>query len=205
MCLFRATPVAYGIFQARDWIEAKSVTYTTAHGNTGFLTHWARPGIEPASSWILVRFITTELRQKLLSTFNPFPLLLLYMTSRKCSCEDEPALGPFCLPLSQESCHSWWRQASWTFSSACRGRHKNWAGFSFSWWQICTDLGYSGLPTLSLLCLKMSLAPATDQLNSCDHVNLLANAFRMGVLHQKLDFQLLLLLPSASHAVWAEP
>ena len=31
--------------------------YTTAHGNAGSLTHWARPGIKPASSWILVRFV----------------------------------------------------------------------------------------------------------------------------------------------------
>ena len=31
-----------------------------AHGNAGSLTHWARPGIAPASSWIPVRFITTE-------------------------------------------------------------------------------------------------------------------------------------------------
>lgn len=30
-----------------------SVTYTTAHGNTGSLPHWARPGTEPTSSWIL--------------------------------------------------------------------------------------------------------------------------------------------------------
>ena len=28
------------------------------HGNTKSLTHWARPGIEPPSLWILVRFIT---------------------------------------------------------------------------------------------------------------------------------------------------
>jgi len=35
-----------------------SVTYTTAHGNTRSLTHWMRPGIEPVSSWILVRFVT---------------------------------------------------------------------------------------------------------------------------------------------------
>ena len=41
-------------------IQAISVTYTTAHGNTRSLTHWARPGIEPTSSWILVRFITAE-------------------------------------------------------------------------------------------------------------------------------------------------
>ena len=34
--------------------------YTTAHNNTRSLTHWVRPEMEPASSWILVRFITTE-------------------------------------------------------------------------------------------------------------------------------------------------
>ena len=33
-----------------------SVTNTTAHGNTGSLTHWVRPGIEDAISWMLVRF-----------------------------------------------------------------------------------------------------------------------------------------------------
>ena len=38
-------------------IRAMSVTHTTAHGNTRSLTHWARPGIEPATSWFLVRFV----------------------------------------------------------------------------------------------------------------------------------------------------
>ena len=28
-----------------------------AHGNTGSLTHWERPGIEPLFSWILVGFV----------------------------------------------------------------------------------------------------------------------------------------------------
>ena len=28
-------------------------TYSRAHGNVGSLTHWTRPGIEHASSWIL--------------------------------------------------------------------------------------------------------------------------------------------------------
>jgi len=37
-------------------IQATSVTYTTAHGNAGSLTHRARPGIKPATSWFLVRF-----------------------------------------------------------------------------------------------------------------------------------------------------
>ena len=36
---------------------ATSVTHTTADGNAGSLTLWARPGIKPASSWILVRFV----------------------------------------------------------------------------------------------------------------------------------------------------
>ena len=38
-------------------IRATSVTYTTAHGNAGSLTHLARPGFKPVSSWILVGFI----------------------------------------------------------------------------------------------------------------------------------------------------
>ena len=32
-------------------------TYTTAHGNAGSLAHWAKPEIEPTSSWILVGFV----------------------------------------------------------------------------------------------------------------------------------------------------
>ena len=34
-------------------ITATSVTSPAACGNTGSLTHWVKPGIEPASSWIL--------------------------------------------------------------------------------------------------------------------------------------------------------
>ena len=69
----RVAPAAYGGSQARGLIGAAaaslrhsqqqhgirtvSVTYTTAHGNAGSLAHLARPGIEPATSWFLVRFI----------------------------------------------------------------------------------------------------------------------------------------------------
>ena len=69
--LLRTTPVAYGDSQARDWIRAAAagcshsntrskllLVYTTAYGNARLLTHWARPGIEPVSSWILVGCIT---------------------------------------------------------------------------------------------------------------------------------------------------
>ena len=41
-------------------IQATSATCTTAHGSTGSLSHSARPGIEPVSSWILIRFVSTE-------------------------------------------------------------------------------------------------------------------------------------------------
>ena len=34
-------------------IQAASATYAAACGNSGSLTHWARPGIDPASSWTL--------------------------------------------------------------------------------------------------------------------------------------------------------
>ena len=67
---FRAAPVAYGGSQVRGRIgaavsglyhshsNARCVTYTRSCSNTESLTHWARPRIKPASSWILVRFLT---------------------------------------------------------------------------------------------------------------------------------------------------
>ena len=70
-CLFRAAPVAYGGSQARGPIGAvvaglchshsnlgsKWHLQPTTHGNTRSLTHWARPGIEPASLWTLLSFV----------------------------------------------------------------------------------------------------------------------------------------------------
>ena len=74
--LFRPSPVAYGGSQARGLVYATATAMLDlshifdlphAYGNAGSLTHWARPGIKPASSWILVRFITTEPQWALLS------------------------------------------------------------------------------------------------------------------------------------------
>ena len=78
--LFRAAPMAHGSSQPRGpnqscscqptprpqqcWIWAESVTHTTAHGSTGSLTHWAKPGIKPVTSWIVFGFITAEPRQE---------------------------------------------------------------------------------------------------------------------------------------------
>ena len=77
-----ATPTAYGSSQARaqtgpaaatlhhghsnGQIWATSVTYTTVNGNAGSLTHWARPGMELVSLWMLVGFATAEPWQELL-------------------------------------------------------------------------------------------------------------------------------------------
>ena len=72
---FRAAPASCGGSQARGsnqsyscrltpWpqqhqIRASSVAYTTAHGKARFPTHCTRAGIEPASSCILVGFVST--------------------------------------------------------------------------------------------------------------------------------------------------
>ena len=41
------------------WIGAAAASLHHSYSNTGSFTHWARPGIEPSSSWILVRFVST--------------------------------------------------------------------------------------------------------------------------------------------------
>ena len=56
-----AASVAFGSSWAGVELELQlpaSTTYTTACGNAGSLTHWVRPGIESASLWILVGFLT---------------------------------------------------------------------------------------------------------------------------------------------------
>ena len=83
-CLFRATLVAYGGSHATGWIGAVAAGPCHSRSNarseprlqstpqlmaTGSLTHWVRPGIKPASSWILVILISAELQREL-PTFN---------------------------------------------------------------------------------------------------------------------------------------
>ena len=46
-------------------IQAVSVTYTTAHSNARSLTHWGGPGNESSSSWMPVRFVTSEPEEEL--------------------------------------------------------------------------------------------------------------------------------------------
>ena len=56
--LFRATPVAYGGSQYRGPVRATAAGLCQSHSNAGSLTHRARPGIEPSSSWMLVTFLS---------------------------------------------------------------------------------------------------------------------------------------------------
>ena len=74
-------------------IWAASATHTAAHGNAESLTHWARPELEPASSWIPVRVVTTDPRRELLSYLYPYYLLNL--------------LTPFGC-MSKSSSHNYW-------------------------------------------------------------------------------------------------
>ena len=55
--LIFAILTAHGGSQARGEIGATAAGLHHSHGNTRSLTPWERPGIKPASSWILVRFI----------------------------------------------------------------------------------------------------------------------------------------------------
>ena len=70
--LFRATPEAYGGSQGRGWIWTTAASLYHSHtksklcllptaqlmATTGSLTHRARPGMEPATSWILVGLVS---------------------------------------------------------------------------------------------------------------------------------------------------
>ena len=94
-CLFRAAPSAYGASYARGQIRAAatglhhshsqhqiratSTTYTIAHSNARSLTHWLRLGIEPASLWIQVRFVSAEPQWKLLFFFFLFFFFPLFL------------------------------------------------------------------------------------------------------------------------------
>ena len=70
--LFRAASVAYVSSQAGGQIETTAASHS--HSNMGSvlrlhptrsLTHQERPGIEPTSSWILVRFVSAVPQQEL--------------------------------------------------------------------------------------------------------------------------------------------
>ena len=58
--------MVYGNSQARNRIRATAATSQLHHSNSnaGSLTHTVRPGIEPTSSWMLVRFVSPAPQQE---------------------------------------------------------------------------------------------------------------------------------------------
>ena len=90
---FYSLPAAYVISQARSWTGAAAVGLYHSYSNAisepclwpqllatlDPLTYWVRPGIEPASSWILVGFITHWA-----TTETPFLKKFFYGISTAC-------------------------------------------------------------------------------------------------------------------------
>ena len=46
--------------ELRLWPTPQLTAVSATYSNTGSLTHWARPGIKPVCSWMLVRFVSAE-------------------------------------------------------------------------------------------------------------------------------------------------
>ena len=85
-------------------IQAMSVTDTTAHSNVGSWTHWARPGIEPASLWILVRLVTAQPQQEL-------PRRVFYNTVLTISCNLLNTVLKVRIDHCKRSCLiTWWHR-----------------------------------------------------------------------------------------------
>ena len=58
-------------------IRAASATYSTSHSKARSFTHWARPEIEPKSSWILVRFLNSWATEG--TPFFSFPFFFYFV------------------------------------------------------------------------------------------------------------------------------
>ena len=71
--------VAAGLHQSNaSQIQATSETSTMSHSDARSPTHWARPGMESTSSWLLVRFFPIVPQREL-----PICILKQYLTLQK--------------------------------------------------------------------------------------------------------------------------
>ena len=64
--VFRSAP-GYGGSQAKGLIGAAAAGLHHSHSNAGSLTHCARPGIEPATTWFLVGLVSEAPQWELLT------------------------------------------------------------------------------------------------------------------------------------------
>ena len=120
VCFFRAAPLTYGGSHARAWIRAAAdhnhsnmgseLHLWPIDGNTRSLTHWTRPGIEPASSWILVGFLTAKPQWELLNKFWRYS---------HCDCYE-----------------TWWRQWIKSESKCLSEQVKTWKCYQLRWGRL---------------------------------------------------------------------
>ena len=68
----------------QDLAESVTTGVTTAHSSAGSLTHRVRPGIEPATSWFLVGFISAAPRWELLAHHFLMLLLIFFFLAKAC-------------------------------------------------------------------------------------------------------------------------
>ena len=64
-CFFRTVSIVHRSSQARGPVRAAAAGLHHSHSNARSPTHWVRPGIKPAPSWIPAEFATTEPQQEL--------------------------------------------------------------------------------------------------------------------------------------------
>ena len=79
-------------------LELQLLAYSTATAMPDPLTHWLRPGIEPASSWILVGFISAVPKEEL----SGEDILNGFVPDSCTVPVSFPAWGPGCQPASAE-------------------------------------------------------------------------------------------------------
>ena len=131
-CPFRAAPAAYGGSQATGLIGAVAAGLHTAtarpdtsgvcdlhHSSRqrGSLTHWTRPGIDPATSWILVGFISAEPQWELLFVFvltlSKRAFNFLYLLHYSCYQSKRLRLLPKTLEWRLHT--DYWKSSIWLF------------------------------------------------------------------------------------------
>ena len=121
--LFRATPLALEVPRLAVQLELQLPAYTTAtatsdlshdcvcttaHSNTRSSIHWERPDIEPATSWFLVRLVSTvpwwELHKLFLIIKNKpnwVTISLKCTQVRKLFLDRSWCLGPWIVPIAK--------------------------------------------------------------------------------------------------------
>ena len=131
-CLFRATPMAYGGSQARVQSEQHLPAYTTATSYLSCarsLTHWTRPGIEPATSWFLVGFVN-----HCATTGTPYFFFLILFSNCMARGSNYPYMYTFFSPTLCSVATWVSRHGSQCYSAGSPCKISLWFWFAFPWW-----------------------------------------------------------------------